>query len=859
MRGGVLMAIRILWDEYEAAYLLLACIDVIENRTDRATAIKKVSEALRKRALHNGIVIDSMYRNENGISMQMTIMSSLYLHKKSGLHGASKLFVDTVELYEKNPKAIKDRVKDPVEGGAKLNMSNREDFHKWLIASVRLGDLSNIKRHCDLVDAYIKNHKKFQTSIYELNDLQDVQKIKEFIEKDVFFKAKNSRQIYHILKSMDIFYDFIANHTKTNPKEENASKLDIASQENKEKEMEVPTQEKEFVTFLSEDKLSYTKPVCIEYKGITYSDFSNWTQLYVRVLKILFEENKNILINLCGKNITGTGRVEIAAIDQVDQMIAPKEFADGLYVETNISATDITKKIAGVLSYYEIKVQEFKIYFERKHEQTPSNDVPVKKTKPSDSKDFIDADKYKTILLTHYRKGFRLNDKLSVRRFRMQWKSAFDLEVECSDEELCENVMKICIRHGDMAYLPDVMLDESKRMRLLAHIRKLFSEGKNVIYYESLFKEFTEDFEDGRINNADMLKTYLSHYVSDKMCLEKKYIASDSNVEIDLTEEVRNFLIEAGTAVATDEIVAALSHITRDKVVAVLAGINSEEFIRNQKGEYFHESIVEFTSDEMAKIVNWIKDAIDDKEYMGGKELVDLIDKNLPDIHDRYSFLTWLGLRDVIGYKLKDEFSFKGKIISAYSKALSMTNVFGNFAKSHDYFTLDQLNTLKTDLDTSIYFDAVYNNSLRINKDEFVSKDKAKFDVTATDFAIEMFCSGDYVSLKDVNLFGGFPDAYFSWNAFLLQHYVANYSKKFKLLHAGFTASNPVGAIVKRNSSLDTFDDVVIRAVAESNVSLNSNNILEFLCASGYLARKSYGKMDELINKANLLRMNKGD
>ena len=37
------------------------------------------------------------------------------------------------------------------------------------------------------------------------------------------------------------------------------------------------------------------------------------------------------------------------------------------------------------------------------------------------------------------------------------------------------------------------------------------------------------------------------------------------------------------------------------------------------------------------------------------------------------------------------------------------------------------------------------------------------------------------------------------------------------------------------------------------------SSILEFLCASGYLARKSYGKMDELISQANLLRMNKGD
>lgn len=853
------MAIRIPWDEYEAAYLLLSCIDVIDNRISRSEAIKKVSETLRRRAIHNGIEIDSMYRNENGISMQMKIMSSLYLHQESGLHGASKLFVDTVELYEKNPKRIKDIIKDPMEEGNKLNINYREQFHKWLSSSVRPSDLSNIKRMCDVVDTYIKNYKKFGFSIYELNDPQDVQKIKTFIDKDVFFRAKNSRQIYHIQKSMALFYDFVKNASREIIQEQDMKKTDVLNVDDNQKEQMTSENEREFVTFTSTDKLAYTRPVNLEYKRNTYSNFSNWTQLYVNVLKLLFEENKDIILNLCGKNITGDGRVEIATKDQIDQMIAPKEFVAGLYVETNISATDITKKIAGILNIYKINPKDFKIFYERKHIHSTSSDVLVKKQEPFVNDYFVYSDKYKKILLENYRKGFRLNDKLSIRRFRTQWKSAFDFDLECSDNELCENVMSICIRHGDMAYLPDVMLDETRRDRLLAYIKKLFYEGKNAIYYESIFNEFSKDFSDSRINNIDMLKTYLSYYADGKMYLKKNYIAVNRNVEIDHTEEVRNLLIEANTAVTTDAIVSRLSHLTREKVVSVLAGSNSEEFIRNKKGEYFHESVVEFTSDEMRKIVKWINDSIADKEYMGGKELTDLIEDNLPDIHERYSFLTWLGLRDVLGYKLKNEFSFKGKIISAYGKDLSMANVFGNFAKSHDYFTLDQLNTLKTDLDTPIYFDAVYDNSLRINRDEFVSKERAKFDITATDFAIEMFCTNDYVSLKDVNLFGGFPSAYFSWNAFLLQHYVANYSKKFKLLHAGFTANNPVGAIVKRNSDIDTFDDVVIRVVAESNIPLNSNTILEFLHSSGYIARKSYGKMDELISKANLFRMNKGE
>ena len=94
------MAIRILWDEYEAAILLDACLAVIDNRISRADAVIKVSEKLREKAIKNGYTIDSVFRNENGISMQMKIMTSLIQETHSGLHGASKLFVEIAKLYK---------------------------------------------------------------------------------------------------------------------------------------------------------------------------------------------------------------------------------------------------------------------------------------------------------------------------------------------------------------------------------------------------------------------------------------------------------------------------------------------------------------------------------------------------------------------------------------------------------------------------------------------------------------------------------------------------------------------------------------------------------------------------------------
>ena len=53
------------------------------------------------------------------------------------------------------------------------------------------------------------------------------------------------------------------------------------------------------------------------------------------------------------------------------------------------------------------------------------------------------------------------------------------------------------------------------------------------------------------------------------------------------------------------------------------------------------------------------------------------------------------GLRDAIGYKLRERFSFKGNIISSQGQALSMMEVFADFCKHRESFTLGELKMLK--------------------------------------------------------------------------------------------------------------------------------------------------------------------
>lgn len=215
------------------------------------------------------------------------------------------------------------------------------------------------------------------------------------------------------------------------------------------------------------------------------------------------------------------------------------------------------------------------------------------------------------------------------------------------------------------------------------------------------------------------------------------------------------------------------------------------------------------------------------------------------------------GFRDALKYKLGDRFSFKGNIISRAGQELSMADVYANYAKHHDSFTLVELQSLASELATIIYFDSVYENALRISKEDFVSKTRAQFAVSETDAAIDRVCTGNYISIQEITNFGVFPYVGFPWNSYLLEHYVAEYSHKYQLLHSGFNGTECAGAIVKRSSGIETFDDFIVDLLANSNIELNKASALQLLSDRGYLARRRYSNIESLIIKANAQRNRK--
>ena len=89
------------WSKYEAAILLDGYLEVLNGKLSRKDAVVRVSRDLRQMAVRQGIAIDDVYRNENGIHFQMKSMESAWQgHTVS--KPATRLFSDVVAMYRDN-------------------------------------------------------------------------------------------------------------------------------------------------------------------------------------------------------------------------------------------------------------------------------------------------------------------------------------------------------------------------------------------------------------------------------------------------------------------------------------------------------------------------------------------------------------------------------------------------------------------------------------------------------------------------------------------------------------------------------------------------------------------------------------
>lgn len=954
------MTVQKQWDKYEATILLDFYLKYLKGTLSKKDAIQTVSKRLRTMAKNNNVIIDDTYRNISGITFQLLSMESAY-KGFTITKPASKLFTEIVALYKNDRKQFDNLLMEGMSMSDELKQDNQDKYIAWLSQKVSPAQLSELYMMYEIIDEFCVERKVLKKPLLQTTELEMVKAAQQMIEQNKVFRFLHKREMKKISTAMKHYVTYAKEIYKNECEDNDATSLETVVIEDteinaitvdKENSKQENPREWNVVSFSNIDNLAYTHPVYASYFGEEIQNISSWKQLYVNAFKKIYDDYADrIPVNQSFNGVNG--RSDFCTSENYASMSAPREIVDGKYLETNLSATDIVRKIKRILEICLVDDENLLIKYEKEMNSQPSetansrtrsvknanseaffewlnsvqgmaiptcssyvsavntaeryavkngfqhcqlytNDLYEAQATvnelfndkyfveynnqqhnrfraginkllmyiengdetPTHQSNLINLEPFITILIKRFSKGYRIGSHLELKKFKRYWEELYENALEMDDDSITKSIAKCGIVHEEKVYMPQKMLDEEMKTKLLSYINDSFRLGKKIIYYEALFKEFSEDFLDHCMYNADMLKGYLIYINDGSYYTNKNFISAEATVNVSTYDEVKNCLVQQATPMEYDEIFSILSHIPEQKIKNTLAQYN--EFISNGRNEYFHISIAALSDEEIEDIAIIIQSSIDEKKFIGGNELIDSVKKKYPYIIERNALLSDKGLRDAIGYKLRERFSFKGNIISSQGQALSMMEVFADFCKNRESFTLDELKVLKQELDTCIYFEAVYDNSLRISKNEFVAKSHAAFKPEETDAVINRFCEGDYIAIGKIQQFGLFPDAGFSWNSFLLEHYVAMYSPNYKLIHSNYNEGVCVGGIVKKLSDIDTLDELIIDLLAKSGLPLQKDVALQYLCDEGYLARRSYSGIEQLLIKAKELRNQKG-
>lgn len=463
-----------------------------------------------------------------------------------------------------------------------------------------------------------------------------------------------------------------------------------------------------------------------------------------------------------------------------------------------------------------------------------------------------DVAMYETILKEDFEDGLRLQKVIDKNRFRMFYLERYGKKIEENDEQLIKKLLKIGLVRDGRLYVRN----ETEQIDLIKDIKETIIStldgGASCIYLECLFRKFQQPLAEMlHIYNTDSLESIL--FNSEKQNYFKRYnyifgYNKEPAPNVDVVEYMKNSYLPVTYQIIEQK----LWYIPIDKIKHIL--VTTPGIVNVASETYLYASNLPINESETNKIINLIKDELLQKSYISDTELMQLIKKHCPAVLvNTADYPTW-GLRNALAYLLREKFSFRGAIISAKNEEISMAEVFIDFCRRFERITVDEIKQFASELNTVVYWDSVYNEMIRVNQNEFVRRDQIHFDVEHTDLILDSLIPKTYTPIKTINLFLQFPTIDVPWNSFVLESYVGHYSKKFRLLHASYTATDCCGAIVRQNSGITDYRTLIVDVLANSTGWKNKKDALQLLVDLGYQQRRSYSDIENVMQEATTRR-----
>ncbi len=214
-------------------------------------------------------------------------------------------------------------------------------YLSWLSTQVSPAQLSELYFTYSDIESFCLHSKILSKPFFETTDIKTLSSVKQTVESNKYFRSRYRSQTSKIITAIKYYYQWVRDNQQLFSEEESVLQVLLSPTNHQVSEYIVTESEQfeesenkniSFVDFYCPSSYAFTNTKYLEYFGERINSIKIWTELYTILLRYLFDDYPEIILSLCGKNISNSGRVDIANIDSSKNMVAPKEFAQNLYV-----------------------------------------------------------------------------------------------------------------------------------------------------------------------------------------------------------------------------------------------------------------------------------------------------------------------------------------------------------------------------------------------------------------------------------------------------------------------------------------------------------------------------------------------
>ena len=787
------MSTRIVWDEHEQAVLLQALVDVLNHEIERKQAISEVSKRLREEAESRGIVIDEKFRNENGISLQMSCLEYAYTGGKTGLHVTRGWYFDIVNTYQNDQNVFVELLKG-VRIVAEASVNNKSTFQEWLEHTMSEKDSSIIIAELGVLEVLLKKNGVITKRILEIDDPNEASLLIDKIKSSKGIKIHSRNQRYLIICGLSKYKEF----------------LEHKNFEEKMEEKNIHINKSDFYLWLTEEK-GLAAPT-----GRSYASAINRCD------------------SLCSENNIGTGRIygEVS-LDKLKSNIELLTLDADFRAINEMQNNRLTAALSKYLEF--LRVEE-------------SGKAQGTNAVQGSEQEKVSQDELgrirETLKLPRFEYGFK-DDGVELYRFRASYEEVNGTDCPLDDDILIDFIRDIGFEFDGKIYL----ISDENMKAIIDEINDYDNQGINIIYYESLYDLKSYEYFDAKIVSADMLKDLLK-YLMPRYRYKGNYFALTLEHQTEL-ELIRNDIIRVwgGNTLQTfDELALKLPLIPMEKIKFTLA--QQSTFVWNSAETYMQAEWFDADEDEIERLADYIDEQCEEHRGVSLDEIPfdHLIEMN-PEISETALYTCFCKL-------VEDRFERNARMLTRKGASKDTYTAVIEFCRKQDKCTYEHLEYIAKQVAGTIrrpdIVEAANVVMVRVDKDDFIADRLIKFDIDRIDAALDYVVTDDFIGMREITTFSTFPFTGYGWNLYLLESYCRRFSKKYKYETRRANSSNS-GAVVAKSCAL-SYHDIMTHAVARSDIKLQQDEVFDFLTEAGYMERKKYSDIDSLINEAAQLR-----